>query len=209
MLVSGRGVDDPVFWLSEREWTSWDWHARGSDGSVNFTGVPLERIMIGGIPVIRTTYGGVVMVRSDTPGIALVGGAWTYWLDHGGPDGPLGLPMTFPTGRGVGAEQGFERGTLRLPGVTNPFDALLRPPSDYRWEPFATHPPAMPVVPNSIVDFGDKWSFYVDRDGVRHWLRTQALWSCAVWDLGATRLPVHDAGSVAAIPLGPAFECPS
>lgn len=50
-------------------------------------------------------------------------------------------------------------------------------------------------------------SYYVDDQGIRHWLATGSDWSCATYDLRARSQKVR--GWVAArFPVGPAFVCP-
>lgn len=46
-------------------------------------------------------------------------------------------------------------------------------------------------------------------DGVRHWLETQGDGSCAGYDLGAAEIGSVDVGTLASLPLGGRFVCPS
>ena len=51
-------------------------------------------------------------------------------------------------------------------------------------------------------------SFYIDSDGIAHWIATTADWMCATWDLGATRVvvPGYLLGSFV---FGDVFDCPT
>lgn len=206
-LVGGLRAQDPVVRFSRVEWTSFQFRD-GGVGNRNFAGVPTGRIRLGGHEVIRTSIGGLVMERPDTLGNVVINGAWDVWMARGGPTGPMGIPTGEPTGiLGIGAHQDFTNGYLLLPGVTTELEAEAQPASRYQWHPVAAADRlAAAPAPHSIVEVTGA-SYYVDRQGVRHWLATGSDWSCARHDLGA-QPAVRRGWAAAARPLGDPFVCP-
>lgn len=204
LLVAGLDGTRAALWLSDVEWTSFAFRS----GNHNFAGIPVARLRIGGVEVIRTTRGGLVMERADTWGNVVLGGAWDVWLQRGGPTGEMGLPRSKPTGWiGIGAYQDFDGGHLLLPGVTTDLEAETRGAGEYQWHPATVDPsPAARPKPNSIVKVTGT-SYYVDPQGIRHWIVSGSDWSCATHDLGAREVEVRG-WVVGLYPLGPTFVCP-
>ncbi len=213
-LIGGLAATDPVLAISEVEWTSFRFRV---DPNVNhnYAGVPRGREVRGGVEIIRTSNGGIVMARADSLGFPVVGGAWDVWLAHGGPAGDMGLPTTRPTGDEkpvLRARQDFTHGTLVLPGVATGLEAEVQPASRYVWQPLTEQERAEATPPvHSLVEvLGD--SYYVDRQGVRHWVADGSDYQCARYDLGATVASPrggHRGWIVARFPQGPRFVCPS
>lgn len=208
-LITATDGSSIVLRLSEVEWTAYRFRGGGSPTGVNFLGFPVGRQVIGGLPVIRTTRGGLVLPRNDTIGIPVVGGAWEYWMANGGPAGPMGRPESIPTGfvTPLGAYQDFTNGWIWLPGVATEIEAWVQPPSRYEWHPSAAYTGPVPADTRNTILQTNGMSFYVDRNLVRHWIRTTADWSCAHWNLGAPEIPVRGFINGRHV-LGPAFVCP-
>lgn len=207
VMVGGRGPHDPVMWLNGTEWASYNWRNSGPTKH-NFSGIPMARIEIDGVPIIRTSRGGIVMERSDSYGFAVVGGAWDLWIGSGGPRGEMGLPAGKATGTWFyGAHQDFTRGTLGLPGVYTDLEAEVMPPERYVWLPLSEADLALPgPTPGTIVEVSGV-SYYVDIDGVRHWISSTGDWNCATWNLSAPSSLMRG-WQIARVPLGPVFVCP-
>lgn len=215
VLVGGTDPAHPVLWLSEVEWTSYQWRDP-LDTNHNFTGMPVGRVTIGGHEMIRTTRGAIVMVRSDSWGYTVLGGAWELWMARGGPAGPMGLPEAKATGTMdatgrivIASHQDFTHGVLTLPDVTTMLAAEVMPASRYAWVPLTAEEQAEPTPTSNSIQNVNGVSYYVDRSGVRHWIVTPSDWNCAYWDLGARETLNVRGWQVAKAPLGSAFICPS
>ncbi len=205
VLLAAIDGSQPVFRLSEVEWTSYrDFR---NEANHNFLGPPTERIEIDGKPVLKTTRGGVVFERPDTWGNGLVGGAWDYWVDSGGPDGTMGLPMGRPTGTiGQGAHQDFAKGRLHLDGVTSSLEAEAAPADAFRWSPQTPTDEVEELKGNVVSITGT--AYIIDREGTRHWLPSKRTWGCAMDEFDATEF-APEGWLIATFPIGEPYACPS
>ncbi|MCB0988244.1 MAG: hypothetical protein KDB09_10815, partial [Acidimicrobiales bacterium] len=106
-----------------------------------------------------------------------------------------------------GARQSFQNGWLFLPGVITDVDAAAQPADRYEWHPWSELPTDPPGIDyrGQIVKLGPT-TWYVDLDGVRHWIPTSSAWMCAKWDLGAVQYEVKP-WELDAYPLGSDFVC--
>ena len=224
-LITATDGSSVVLRISEIDWTGYRLRFGGSPIGVNFLGYPVGYETIGETTVLRTTLGGLVSARPDTIGIPVVGGAWDFWMAHGGPAGPMGtvtgLPQaaygpsgdatpaerTDPRVPASGASQDFVNGWIFLPGVASDIEAAAQPADRYQWHDQAEYL-ATPTDGLGHILQTDRMSYYVDPGGVRHWLPTTSAWSCARWNLGATEIAVRGF-TMADYALGSQFVCPS
>ena len=216
MLATAGDHSGPVLKLTFPEWEMF--LLREADSAGNLLGFPLARTRAGGADVVLTSHGAVVTAAIGSKPLPLIGGIWDLWLASGGADGPMGLPESFPhgstwsdpvTGEPVtGAVQAFSNGWARLPGVLTAREAAAQPAEAYEWLP---HPPAEDLTRfrGHIIEVeNSNLTYYVDHDGIRHWIPTSSDWMCARWDLGAE--PIVVSGHVAGqLPLGEEFVCPT
>ena len=220
IIIAADGTSIPMR-LSAPEWTTYKFRYGGSATGINLIGYPVGRPRLGNVSVIRTTRGGLVFPQAGGVGLPVLGGAWDYWIAAGGPTGTTGLPTGVPesaagpTGAitwqpgmaSTGARQSFQNGWLFLPGVITDVDAAAQPADRYEWHPWSELPTDPPAVDyrGQIVKLGPT-TWYVDLDGVRHWIPTSSAWMCAKWDLGATQYEVKS-WELDAYPLGSEFVC--
>lgn len=135
-------------------------------------GTPVRRAdRDGGPRVVELTNGVLVQEMSEVPAIAVIDEFWTRWLDEGGFAGALGTPVSnvydLP---GTGRVQEFTEGSLQadyLTGtieVTRPSPDELELPDDY--------------TGSILVSRGTNTAWFVDDDGIRHWLPTSDAFNC-------------------------------
>lgn len=221
-IITAADGSSMAMLLTSTEWNSYRFRYNGGPDGNNLLGYPVGRLDLDGTPVIRTTRGGLVFPQPGGVGVPVLGGAWDFWMSHGGAGGPMGLPMGVPeSGAGelgevtwrpglasTGARQSFQNGWLHLPGVISDQDAAAQPADRYIWHPWSDLPPdPEPAIDyrGHIMKLGPT-TWYVDRDGVRHWIPNTSSWMCATWDLKATQFLV-EANELDAYPLGSDFVC--
>lgn len=135
-------------------------------------GTPVRRADRNGGPrVVELTNGVLVQEAPEVPAIAVVGDLWKSWLDEGGFDGSLGIPVSnvydLP---GTGRVQEFTDGNLQVDyrsgaiSVTYPDPVDLELPDDYTGA--------------ILVSRSTNTAWFVDDDGVRHWLPTGDDFRC-------------------------------
>ncbi|NLD76104.1 MAG: hypothetical protein GX643_05505 [Acidimicrobiales bacterium] len=221
-MITAADGSSIVMRLTEIEWVTYKFRYVAGPVGPNLVGYPVGRLFWGSLSIIRTTAGGLVFDHPEAMGVPLIGGAWDFWEANDGPNGFMGVPVgkpesaTGPIGADTwseglpssGARQEFTEGWLFLPGVLTDVEAAAQPMSRYEWHDASELGP----MPSGPIDYRGHImqisgiSFYVDKDGVRHWIRTTSDWSCAHWDLGATEYEVRGF-ELASYPLGDEFVC--
>lgn len=149
------------------------------DFPFNLGGRPTGRETFTDHSIVRTTNGGLVSRRPDTHGFLVINGAWTLWADQNG-RATMGYPETQPALSGtLGIYQDFSHGWIQIPGVLNPFEAEHLGPEAYVWHPV---PDPMAHVPpdatGNILEVNET-SWFIDREGVRHWIPDKREYDCA------------------------------
>lgn len=221
-LVTAADGSSIVMRVSEIEWATYRFrHSEGPVGP-NLVGYPVGRMSWGGLEIVQTTAGGLVFAHSEAMGVPLLGGAWDLWVANGGPTGHMGTPTGRPESAmgpigsdtwvagmpSTGARQEFSTGWVFLPGVLSDVEAVAQPAERYEWHDASEAWP-VPVEPfdyrGHVMQISGI-SFYVDMEGIRHWIRTGSDWSCATWDLKAVEYRVRGV-ELARYPLGVEFVC--
>lgn len=163
-------------------------------------GRPVERAdAADGVRMVTFTSGAIVREDADAPALAVTGELWERWQELGGLDGEVGRPLSAAYEQtGVGRLQEFTGGQLRADFV----DGTLH------WEPLTAAERTLPdgYRGSILVAETGSTSWFVDAEGVRHWLPTEVDYGCAV--------AAHDAGAIRgvpsaaidALPAGEAFE---
>lgn len=207
-LITATDGSSIAMRLADNEWAGYRYRYGGAPTGFNFLGYPVARTNVGGVEVIRTTTGGLVMPAPGTIGVPLVNASYDFWMLHGGPSGEMGVPLSSPAGiLGYGAYQDFTNGRMTLPGVTTDIEAFAAPVSRYEWHPRSEFPVDPTDLRHHIVEVTGM-SYYIDDDGVAHWIASQSDWMCARWDLGA--LPIVVPGYIlGSFPIGAVFDCPT
>lgn len=198
--------------LNAAMWTSY----REIAGKVS----PENAVLYGGYPVRveRTDDPAAVLVRLDRGGY-LVGhrdDTQLFWLPtpvldlyeaHGGLDGDLGFPTTNPYPVGEDLHLDFEHGYMAAP--LDQLMALLQgePVETAVVLPDPAGSPDTAPVRERIVRQASGTGWWIDADGVRHWIPDGTTWECLGDD--AVVAESHARGwSVAAYPLAEPAVCP-
>lgn len=127
------------------------------------------------------------------------GAAFALWVERGGMDGEMGLPVSAQRDvPGVGKVQDFQHGRV----VIDYLDPL-----DVRWQ--AVPNPAgllRPQIEDRVLVADDGTSWWIDGDGVRHWLPTQNDYGCATALVGGadTDVPII---AIATLEIGEPSRC--
>lgn len=155
-----------------------------------------------GTQVVRFGDGALVRDRVESPSFPVTGRWHELWLEQGGLDGPLGRPVTW---RGLDEAEGlvqqhFTGGVIAASTadadpsvVVTTEDPALRLPDGHRNAILVEEP------------FGTSW--YVDPNGVRHWIHAPVHFRCAE----QMNIPIHDRvppAAVAALEPGESYRCP-
>lgn len=222
VIITAADGTSVAMHITDTEWNTYRFRYNGDAIGVNLVGYPVGRIQLNGVDIIRTTAGGLVFGQPGGLGLPVLGGQWDFWIAAGGPAGSMGLPMGVPesaagpTGAtswapgmaSTGARQTFQHGWTFLAGVISDVDALSQPADRYRWFPWSE----LPVDPKPAVDYRGHimklgpTTWYVDKDGIRHWIPSASAWMCATWDLKATQYVV-EAWELDAYPEDSHFVC--
>src|SRR5690606_17575474 len=146
-LITAADGSSIVLRVSETEWTTYRFRYGGGPIGPNLVGDPLGRMTLDGVEIIQTTNGGLVFAHPESMGIPLIGGAWQFWLDAGGPGSHMGIPIGIPESAvgpigadrwveglpSSGARQEFSNGWIFLPGVLTDVEAATQPAGRYEW----------------------------------------------------------------------------
>ena len=164
-------------------------------------GTPLRRVDRGdGTRVIELTSGVIVTDRVESPSLWITAAFWRRWVELGGLDGAPGRPLSQSYGvTDVGNVQDFEGGRLVSDFRTG----------DIRWEPITSAGLELPDDYRGaiLVSPSKTTSWFVDLDGVRHWLPTDVDYRCARSAHAAEDLRDVPAAAIASLPAGEAFRC--
>jgi hypothetical protein len=162
--------------------------------------------------VVQLDRGGILVgPRDDTQLFWIPRRVLDIWRQRGGIAGELG----FPTSNLYADEQGlhldFERGAMHAYGDTAAVAEILAGgPVSPEVELYDSDTASARTgdVENGIIRQMNGTAWWVDGDGVRHWVPDGATWTCLG---GAGQLAVDGlhGWEVAALPLGPAATCPS
>ncbi len=187
-----------VLRLTEAEFQSY--HQLGGktgDRAQPIEGLPLMLSTDHRATILRTENGGVVSEGPDQPGYYVGSTVWDTWQADGGPTSRYGLPTSNPLFDGNGYHQDFETGTFYLP-----FTGVLR------FEVAADPAAALPPDPNGhILRHDDATTWYVDADGVRHWIPDGSTYVCLERTRHATQIAGVPGYAIATLPLGPPATC--
>lgn len=205
-LAASADGQGEVIRFTEPEWRGY--RLLPEDIDIDLGGPTNHRTAHADHTVVHTSKGGLVAQRPDTHGFLVVNGAWTLWNR---PDGltTMGFPETQPAISGtLGIYQDFAHGWLQIPGVVNPFEAQLLGPEAYVWHPISDpHADVPPDARGNILEV-NQTSWFIDDDGVRHWIPAKRDYDCARSEHGARKITVRG-WVVATFPIGEPFTCPS
>ncbi len=169
--VDGVGDDAPVLWY-EASLVSSLRRTAGGD-LISLGGVPTGNESWQGHPTMTLSEGGVVIAHKvGGPAFWVPGPAVDLWRSEGGPGGVLGLPMTDVNYIGGLPHQDYEGGFLeqRPPELVVmeliDDDALQAQLDD------------LPRVSEGILRTFDSTAWWIDADGVRHWIPDGDTWVC-------------------------------
>jgi len=174
----------------------------GKNGTVaqDIAGYPLSVDNNPSRPVMRTSNGSVVIAENDQTRARWIDpDAVVVWDDMGGADGALGLPITDANFADGVPRQEFERGygTLTDGGV----EATVLTP-----EQISADVSLLGRSASMILETFDRTSWWIDADGIRHWIDSVETWHC----LGGESAKLGDFTSgwvVGAFPVGNAAHC--
>jgi hypothetical protein len=197
-----------TMWTSYREIVGKD----NATNAVTFGGYPtaIERQTDPDAVVIQLDGGGqVVGRRDDAQMFWLPAQVLDLWTDHGGFAGDLGFPTSNPHFDGGHLELHFEGGfmTAEVADVASlllggDVDTAVVLDQDARAEPLA----GVDVEEHIVRQFtGTAW--WVDDEGVRHWIPDGGTWQCLGGD-AAVAVDELEGWAVATLPLGEAATCP-
>ncbi len=169
--VDGVGDGAPVLWY-EASLVSSLRRTAGGD-LISLGGVPTGNESWQGHPTMTLSEGGVVIAHKvGGPAFWVPGPAVDLWRSEGGPGGVLGLPMTDVNYIGGLPHQDYEGGFLeqRPPELVVmeliDDDALQAQLDD------------LPRVSEGILRTFDSTAWWIDADGVRHWIPDGDTWVC-------------------------------
>ena len=168
-------------------------------------GVPVRRAdRKNGPRVAEFTNGILVKEDAEVPAVAVVGALWTRWLDEGGFDGELGTPVSNVYDvADLGRVQEFVDGNLVVGYRTGTIDVVHPPPADL-------------ALPDGYIGSllvargepgGEKAAWFVDDDGVRHWIPTSNDFGCARLFHNAEQLSDVPQAAISRLPVEEAFRC--
>ncbi|HMG41034.1 MAG TPA: protein kinase [Acidimicrobiales bacterium] len=199
----------PTMWTSFREISG----PSAPDNAIRFGGYPVGVRRIGGSVIVQLSGPGILVgPREDTQLFWVPGQVMPMWMDDGGGASEIGFPMSNPYSDDRGLHQDFERGSMHAYAdpaqvaeilAGGPFTSVIEP------EVSSIDPTGdgAPELAGRIVRQFNGTAWWVDDDGVRHWLPDDATWRC----LGGDDEPAHDGlhgWDVAVLPLGPVATCP-
>ncbi len=162
-------------------------------------GAPRERAdRSDGTWLVKLTQGAIVGGPHEQARV-VSGAVFALWVERGGVDGELGLPVSAQRDvPGLGKVQDFQRGRV----VIDYLDPL-----DVRWEPVANPAGLLPPqIEGRVLVADDDTSWWIDDDGVRHWLPTQNDFGCATALGGATETDVPII-AIATLEIGEPSRC--
>lgn len=162
-------------------------------------GAPRERAdRSDGTRVVKLTQGTIVGGPHEQSRL-VSGAAFALWADRGGMGGEMGLPVSPQRDvPGVGKVQDFQHGRV----VIDYLD-----PTDVRWQPVANPAGLLPPqIEDRVLVADDGTSWWIDRDGVRHWLPTENDFGCAsaLGEATETDVPII---AIATLEIGEPSRC--
>ncbi|CAN5656938.1 hypothetical protein BH10ACT1_BH10ACT1_26970 [soil metagenome] len=210
VLITDAAGGQPVLRFTNAEWETYKFRGQDDDAtSHNFSGPPRGRTTFAGAEVILTTRGGIVMERPDSYGAAVLNAVWTYWHDEGGYL-RVGLPTSAPSADPAidGVYQDFTKAWGRLPGVLGATEAeAVRSTDAFVFTDVADPEADRPAGAEGDIIQTTGTSWFLDQDGVRHWIDSVEAFDCAVGAEGAEEIEVRGWVS-ASYELGDPYECP-
>jgi hypothetical protein len=182
---------------------------------------PENAVLLGGYPVaverltdtdgvvLRLESGGVLLARrDDTQFFWVPAQAVDAWYAHGGPGGELGLPTTNPYFVGGQIVLDFEGGYM-----ADEMTALVALMLGEKVESAVVLDAAARAEPLADVEIHERivrqrsgTAWWVDADGVRHWIPDADGWYCRGGD-EAVVVDELPGWAAATLPLGPADSC--
>lgn len=180
-------------------------YQRSVDGQlVALAGTPTGDEPWDGHPALWLSEGGVIVGHEPGgPAFWVPGPAVEVWRDAGGPDGELGLPMTDVNYIGGIPHQDFEGGFLEQ--GTDPGDDLvvmeLITPDELE-----SQLADLPRVDGGILRTFDGTAWWIDHDGIRHWIPDGDTWFCVGGDEAVIDMEV-DGWVIGALPVGAPASC--
>ncbi len=197
--VEGLAEGAPILWF-EAALVSGLRHSVGGD-LVALGGEPVGNEPWQGHPTMTLSKGGVVIAHELAgPAFWVPGPAVDLWREQGGPDGVLGLPMTDVNYIGGVPHQDYEGGFLEQ-----------RPPALVEMElidddALQAQLDALPRVADGILRTFDGTAWWIDTDGVRHWIPDGDTWVCLGGDDVVLDMEV-DGWVIGAFPAGAPASC--
>jgi len=200
--------------LSDAIWASYREIAGRTSpaNAVALGGYPMaiERLAGSEVIALHLESGGVLLGRRDDSQLFWVPAqALAAWIARGGVNGPLGLPTTNPYFVDGQVVLDFEGGYMAdemtalaglMVGAEVESAVLLDP--EARADPLAGV-----EIRERIVRQTSGTAWWVDADGVRHWIPDGVVWSCRGGDEAVAADGLRG-WAVATLPLGAADECP-
>lgn len=194
-------ADGDVIALDQAEFeayrsASWDEHHPN-----RHIGAPVRRSDVDDGPrVVEFTKGVIVQEHPDAPAFSVAQAIWTKWQSEGGLDGRLGAPVDFRYDRAGEAQvQEFIGGSIEIDFRTGAIAVVEANESEQE----------IPEIGRGavVVTRGVRTAWFVDRDGVRHWLPTSDDYGCAVDHHDAKVVEDVPAARLTELPVGEPFTC--
>jgi hypothetical protein len=142
---------------------------------------------------------GAIVGGPKEPARLVFGVVFATWTDRDGVDGEMGLPVSqLRDVPGTGKVQDFQHGRVTIDYLD---------PTRVTWEPVANPAGLLPLDSQDrvlVADDGSSW--WVDQDGIRHWIPTQNDFGCA-GALGGTPEAEVPIIAIATLEIGEPFRC--
>jgi hypothetical protein len=210
VLATPRGT---ALRLTDAMWASYKEIAGRSspENAILLGGYPMavERLPGTDVTIVRLESGGMMLARRDDSQFFWVPAqALDAWNAHGGPTGDLGLPTSNPYFVGGQIVLDFEGGYM-ADEMTALVSLMLgaKVESAVVLDAAARDEPLAGIeIHERIVRQPSGTAWWVDADGVRHWIPDGEGWYCRGGDqaVAAGEVP---GWAVATLPLGPADAC--
>lgn len=194
-IVAGDEPGSKLVYLNHLEYRSYRTHL--DRYGVEMLGIPLNRADRDDATLVMLSRGALV---GEAPPVSFVvmGAVWQRWMERGGLDSDMGLPISVVRDDGSERIQDFENGRLVID---------LADPDQVRWEPFTNPAAALPEdIRGSLLQAEDGTSWYVDRDLVRHWVPTTSDYGCTS-SLGTSQHIEVPAQAIATLTAGDPLRC--
>ena len=194
-IVAGDQSESKLVYLDYLEY--WSYRTHLDRYGVEMLGIPLRRADRDGSNLVMLSRGALV---GEAPPVSFVvmGVVWKEWMDRGGLDSDMGLPISAMRDSGGERIQDFENGRLVIDLVD---------PDQVRWEPVDNAAAALPTeIRQSVLQAEDGTSWFVDQDLVRHWMPTTNDYGCTT-GLGTPQHTSVPAQAIVTLAVGEPLRC--